>query len=59
MGVMGEPKVLLALVVVGVRGAPSLAEDSLVRFFLKKPSVGIKSARYPFLFGPRGLQIRR
>jgi hypothetical protein len=43
VGVIGEPNVLLALVVVGVRGAPSLVEDSFVRFFLKKPSVGIKS----------------
>ena len=49
VGVIGEPNVLLALVVVGVRGAPSLVEDSFARFFLKKPSVGIKSAIRFFL----------
>jgi hypothetical protein len=58
VGVVGEPNVLLPFVVVGVKGAPSLPDGSFVRFFLRNPRVGIKSA-FDFLSGDAGLLIRR
>lgn len=54
--VVGESVVLLAFVAVGVKGPPSLpGAASFVRFFLRKPSVGIKSA-FGFLSRDTGCQ---